>query len=207
MNRLTSAISSVDGTLMPTLVELSAFDPNWTNDFSAAEVLLRATLGKYVVSVDHIGSTAVPGLAAKPIIDIDITLSSLDDVPDASAELVKRGFESRGNRYDDDVWAFLWKRRIPQLRVYLCPPSNRTHERRMLFRDYLRQHEEVATEYAVLKRRLADQFPYDGDRYTSEKSAFISEIVGRVLNESWEDVTSGRPQEVDTQFSSFSDRS
>jgi len=176
---------------MPTLVELSAFDPNWTNDFSAAEVLLRATLGKYVVSVDHIGSTAVPGLAAKPIIDIDITLSSLDDVPDASAELIKLGFEPRGNRYDDDVWAFLWKRRMPQIRVYLCPRSNQTHERRMLFRDYLRQHEEVATEYAVLKRRLADQFPYDGDRYTSEKSAFISDIVGRALKESWEDVTSG----------------
>jgi len=176
---------------MPTLVELSAFDPNWTNDFSVAEVLLRATLGKYVVSVDHIGSTAVQGLAAKPIIDIDITLSSLDDVPDASAELIKLGFEPRGNRYDDDVWAFLWKRRMPQIRVYLCPRSNQTHERRMLFRDYLRQHEEVATEYAVLKLRLADQFPYDGDRYTSEKSAFISDIVGRALKESWEDVTSG----------------
>ncbi len=81
MNRVTSAISSVDGTPMPTLVELSAFDPNWTNDFSVAEVLLRATLGKYVVSVDHIGSTAVPGLAAKPIIDIDITLSSLTTFP------------------------------------------------------------------------------------------------------------------------------
>jgi GrpB-like predicted nucleotidyltransferase (UPF0157 family) len=181
---------------MPTLVELSAFDPNWTKDFSAAEVLLRATLGKFVVSVDHIGSTAVPGLAAKPIIDIDITISSLDDIPDASAELVKLGFEPRGNRYDDDVWALLWKHRMPQIRVYLCPPSNQTHERRMLFRDYLRQYVEVAAAYALLKRRLADQYPYDGDRYTSEKSAFISEIVGRALKGSWEDIASGRPQEV-----------
>ncbi|MBB3309638.1 GrpB-like predicted nucleotidyltransferase (UPF0157 family) [Rhizobium sp. BK196] len=162
---------------MPTLVELSAFDPSWKNDFTAAEVLLRATLGKFVVSVDHIGSTAVPGLAAKPIIDINITTSSLNDVPDASVELIKLGFEPRGNRYDDDVLAFLWKCRMPQIRVYLCPPSNQTHERRMLFRDYLRQHDEVATAYAVLKRRLANQFPYDGDRYTSEKSAFVSDIV------------------------------
>lgn len=166
---------------MPTLVELSAFDPNWTSDFFAAEVLLRTRLAKYVVSIDHIGSTAVPGLTAKPIIDIDITVSSLDDVPGATLELIKIGFEPRGNRYDDDVWAFLWKRRTPQIRVYLCPPSNRTHERRMLFRDYLRQHDEAAAAYAVLKRRLADQFPYDGDRYTSEKSAFISEIVGRAM--------------------------
>lgn len=166
---------------MPTLIKLSAFDPNWTNDFSAAEVLLRANLAKYVVSIDHIGSTAVSGLAAKPVIDIDMTVSSLVDVLGATAELIKIGFEPRGNRYDDDVWAFLWKRRIPEIRVYLCPPSNRTHKLRMLFRDYLRQHDEAAAAYAVLKRQLADQFPYDGDRYTSEKSAFISEIIRQAL--------------------------
>lgn len=110
---------------MPTLVELSPFDPHWTNDFSAAEVLLRTTLGNCVVSVDHIGSTAVPGLPAKPIIDIDITLSNLDDVHQASANLIKAGFEPRGNRYDDDVWAFLWKRPVPQIRVYLWTAAER----------------------------------------------------------------------------------
>jgi GrpB-like predicted nucleotidyltransferase (UPF0157 family) len=163
--------------LMPTLVELVPYDANWMNDFCAAEVLLRTALGKCVVAVDHIGSTAVPGLAAKPILDIDITLSDLGDVPGASADLITAGFEPRGNRYDDDVWAFLLKRPAPQIRVYLCPPSNPTHERRMLFRDYLRQHDEAAIAYSALKRRLAEQFPYDGDRYTSEKSAFISGIV------------------------------
>jgi GrpB-like predicted nucleotidyltransferase (UPF0157 family) len=164
---------------MPTLVEIVPYDPNWTNDFSAAEVLLRTTLGACVVSVDHIGSTAIPGLAAKATIDIDVTLSKLDDVPAAGAALVEAGFEARGNRYNDEVWAFLRKRPVPQVRVYLCPPANQTHRRRMLFRDYLRQHEEAMVAYARLKVRLADEFPYDGDRYTSEKRAFISEIVER----------------------------
>jgi GrpB-like predicted nucleotidyltransferase (UPF0157 family) len=163
--------------LMPTLVELVPYDANWINDFSAAEVLLRTTLGECVVAVDHVGSTAVPGLAAKPILDVDVTLSGLDDVPEASAALIDAGFEPRGNRYDDDVWAFLLKRPSPGIRAYLCPPANQTHDRRMLFRNYLRQHHDAALAYTALKRRLAEQFPYDGDRYTSEKSAFISEIV------------------------------
>ena len=175
--------SDTGGTFMLTLVELCAYDQKWPSDFTAAEVLLRTRLAKYIVSIDHIGSTSVPDLAAKPVIDIDITVSSLADIPDASAKLIKVGFEPRGNRYDDDMWAFLWKQRTPQIRAYLCPPSNRTHERRILFRDYLRQHDEAAAAYAALKRRLADQFPYDGDRYTSEKSAFISEIVERALKD------------------------
>ncbi|RIV16545.1 GrpB family protein, partial [Klebsiella pneumoniae] len=104
---------------MPTLVELVPYDPEWTIDFSAAEVLLRSTLGEYVVEVEHIGSTAVPGLAAKPINDVDVTLAGLNNIPEASAALIAAGFEPRGNRYDDDVWAFLVKHRSPQIRVYL----------------------------------------------------------------------------------------
>jgi GrpB-like predicted nucleotidyltransferase (UPF0157 family) len=163
--------------LVPTLVEIVPYDPKWTTAFSTAEALLRNLLGGCVLAVEHIGSTAVPGLAAKPILDVDVIVSGLQDIPDASAVLIGAGFEPRGNRYDDDVWAFLMKRPSPQIRVYLCPPSNQTHERRMLFRNYLREHDDAALAYSTLKRRLAEQFPYDGDRYTSEKSAFISEIV------------------------------
>jgi GrpB-like predicted nucleotidyltransferase (UPF0157 family) len=61
------------------------------------------------VAVDHIRITAVPGLAAKPAIDVDVTLSGLDEVPAASEAFIKAGFEPRGNRYDDDVWAFLFR--------------------------------------------------------------------------------------------------
>jgi GrpB-like predicted nucleotidyltransferase (UPF0157 family) len=111
------------------------------------------------------------------MLDIDVNLSGLADIPDASANLIKAGFEPRGNRYDDNVWAFLLKHPAPQIRVYLCPPSNQTHEQRMLFRNHLRQHDDVAAAYLALKNQLAAQFPYDGDRYTSGKSAFISEIV------------------------------
>jgi GrpB-like predicted nucleotidyltransferase (UPF0157 family) len=162
---------------MPALVELVAYNPVWRSEFSAAEAMLRTTLGTCVVSIEHIGSTAVPGLAAKPILDIDVTLSRLVDVPEASAALVAAGFEPRGNRYDDEVRAFLLRRPAPQIRAYLCPPLSETHRRRMLFRNYLRQHADAASAYAALKHRLAEEFPYDGDRYTLEKGAFIAAIV------------------------------
>ncbi|NTG00826.1 GrpB family protein [Agrobacterium rhizogenes] len=169
---------------MPTLVEIAPYDPNWSRDFSSAETVLRKILGASVVAVDHVGSTAIPGMPAKPIIDIDITLSSLAAVPSASGKLIDAGYEPRGNRYDDDVWAFMLKSSAPKLRVYLCPPQNHTHERRVMFRDYLRHHNEAAEAYSTLKKQLAERFPYDGDRYTAEKSMFVQEIVDKAQSES-----------------------
>ena len=143
---------------MPTLVELVPYDPYWVRHFSVAEAALKTDLGPNVVAVDHIGSTAIPGMSAKPIIDIDITMSSLSVIPSASAPLVNAGYEPRGNRYNDEVWAFM-SNSIPKLRVYLCPPGNQTHERRLVFRDYRRRNDDVAKEYSFLKRRLAGTVP------------------------------------------------
>ncbi|MBB4172035.1 hypothetical protein FHX09_005933 [Rhizobium sp. BK538] len=76
---------------MPTLVELVPYDPYWVRHFSVAEAALKTDLGPNVVAVDHIGSTAIPGMYAKPIIDIDITMSSLSVIPSARAPLVNAG--------------------------------------------------------------------------------------------------------------------
>lgn len=164
---------------MPTQVEIVSYDQGWPRLFEEAEARLKELLGGSVVAVDHIGSTAIPNMAAKPIIDIDVTLTGLADVPPASRRLIEAGYEERGNRYNDDVWAFLLRGATPQLRVYLCPPQNRTHERRLAFRDYLRHHPAAAEAYAILKRQLAARFAEDGDRYTAEKSWFIQEILAK----------------------------
>jgi GrpB-like predicted nucleotidyltransferase (UPF0157 family) len=166
---------------MPTRVEIVPYDANWPRHFADAAAQLRKTLGSSVLAVDHVGSTAIPNMPAKSLVDIDVTLSSLSDVPNASNCLVEAGYEPRGNRYNDDVWAFLLKSSTPKLRVYLCPPRNRTHERRLAFRDYLRHHGDAAKAYATLKKLLAERFPYDGDRYTAEKSGFVQEILGKAL--------------------------
>lgn len=169
---------------MATRVEIVPYDANWPQRYLDAEQKLRGILGVRVIAVDHIGSTAVPGMPAKPIADIDVTLRDLSDVPAASALLVEAGYQARGNRYDDDVWAFLLHGAQPTQRVYLCPPGNETHRRRLVFRDHLRADSAAATAYSSLKARLASQFPYDGDRYTAEKRDFINAVVDRALQTS-----------------------
>jgi GrpB-like predicted nucleotidyltransferase (UPF0157 family) len=167
---------------MATLVEIVPYDQSWPGIFSAMEADLRQLLGSKAVAIDHIGSTSVPGLPAKPLIDIDVTLNGLVDIPTASAALIEAGYHPRGNRYDDDVWAFLHSGSMPRQRVYLCPPQNETHRRRLIFRDHLRNHGDVAMAYASLKERLARLFPYDGDRYTAEKSGFINDVIERACS-------------------------
>lgn len=164
---------------MPTLVELVPYDQEWPRQFETAAEWLRELLRDKVVAIDHIGSTSIPGMTAKPLIDIDVTLTDLNAISEASTCFVGAGFEARGNRYDDDMWAFLLKTSVPALRVYLCPPENETHRQRLLFRNHLRQHADIAAQYAELKKRLAREFPDDGDRYTAEKSEFIREVVER----------------------------
>ncbi len=166
---------------MATLVEIVPYDASWPRHFLKIAKELRAILGPNAIAIEHIGSTAVPGLPAKPVIDVDVILSGPSDISSASDALVAAGYEARENRYDDGVRAFLKRSATPQQRFYLCPPGNRTHERRLVFRDVLRGHAETAAAYATLKTELARKFPYDGDAYTAAKGDFISRVVGKAL--------------------------
>ncbi|WP_181592409.1 GrpB family protein [Rhizobium tropici] len=164
-------------------VELVPYDPNWPDDFERIREQLQRLLAPYAVTITHIGSTSIPGLAAKPLIDIDIILRGSADVPAATQILLNQGYEPRGNRYDDEVWAFMRRDGMPPERVYLCPPNNRTHERRMIFRDYLRGHPAEAAAYEKLKLELAKTYRHDGDRYTAEKRHFVEAIIEKAVAE------------------------
>lgn len=161
-------------------VELVSYDPNWPQAFRHIRARLLALLPN-ALSVDHIGSTSIPAMAAKPLIDIDIVLPGLEHIEDSTRVLLSQDYEPRGNRYDDEVWAFLSRGSVPAERVYLCPVGNGTHRNRLAFRDYLIAHPQAAADYAALKRRLAVEFRMDGDRYTAEKREFVDAIVARAL--------------------------
>lgn len=162
---------------MNTAVELVPYDPDWPAAFQRISDKLERLLTPYVVDIEHIGSTSIPGLAAKPLIDIDIILRSSDDVPPATQLLLDQDYELRGNRYDDDVWAFMLRDGKPPERIYLCLPNNQTHQRRVIFRDHLRSHPDDMAEYARLKLELAEKHRHDGDRYTAAKRHFVDAII------------------------------
>ena len=161
---------------MPTPVVIVEYDAAWPRSFIDIADTLRSLLGKNALEIDHVGSTAVPNLAAKPLIDIDVTFADRKDIDKAADCLVEAGYEARGNRHGDDMLAFL-KKAPSACRVYLCLPGNETHRKRLLFRDRLCRDGELALAYAALKRDLSRQFRLDGDAYTAAKKEFIDRVL------------------------------
>jgi GrpB-like predicted nucleotidyltransferase (UPF0157 family) len=155
------------------------YDPAWPDAFDTEKTVIAHLLGKLVGEIHHIGSTAVPGLPAKPKIDIDAMLRSEALIPAAiDAVASDPAFTFHGDPYGDGMWTFTAGRGPYGTRLYLCAPDNPKHTRRMLFRDWLRAHPEDAAAYAALKRRLASQADGDWDYYTGGKSDFVASIVG-----------------------------
>lgn len=161
-------------------VYLVEYDPCWPARFIEEREQIVRVLSGHDVDVEHIGSTAIPGMAARPIIDIMVLI---DDIA-ASTPCIEqlKTLEYDYYPYGEDVFAE---------RRWLCKPSQaeRTHhlhlvERKLpfhrdhlLFRDYLRMHTDAARRYESLKRQLADRYRNDRDGYTDEKSDFVASIL------------------------------
>ncbi|MET8836182.1 GrpB family protein [Micromonospora sp. NPDC004540] len=165
-------------------VRLRRYDPTWPARYAEEAELLRHTLGGSLVAIEHVGSTAVPGLAAKPVIDILAAVRDFGGIPEVVARLESIGYaytpESESEADD------------PSRRVFRKGPQDlarlRTHHlhvtehggyywRRLIaFRDHLRSHPEEAGSYLALKRDLAARHAADPGRYTREKREFVREI-------------------------------
>jgi GrpB-like predicted nucleotidyltransferase (UPF0157 family) len=167
-------------------VEIVGYDPRWPALFDAEAKRLRATLDpSLIVGLEHFGSTAVPNLSAKPIIDILIAVRSLADAQACFVEPL---------RNLDYVY---WAENPRQDRMFFVkgmPPfgSRRTHHvhvteihgemwQRLAFRDYLRAHPQQARTYDQLKRRLAAEHPADREAYTAAKAAYIETVMRKAI--------------------------
>ncbi|NTE85591.1 GrpB family protein [Agrobacterium rubi] len=162
---------------MGTVVEIVPYDPLWPQIYCEIEKSLRALLKDAIGSIDHIGSTSVPGLAAKPYIDVDVVLSDMAYLHECRIHMEDAGYEPRGSRYGDGIWAFMMREPLPGRRVYLCPSDSGTHFKRMRFRDILRDNAYVAGKYGELKQKLAQIYREDGDGYTRAKADFIENVL------------------------------
>lgn len=167
---------------MGTTVEIVPHNPSWPSIYVMIEGRLKNLLGSKAAEIHHIGSTAVPGLDAKPFIDVDVVLSKTADIDPCRLLLEQSGYEPRGSRHGDGVWAFMLRSPPPGQRIYLCPPNSETHEHRLLFLDILRFRDDIREEYAILKKALAERHSRDGDAYTVAKTDFIRNILSRHHN-------------------------
>ncbi|HEX4301184.1 MAG TPA: GrpB family protein [Rhizomicrobium sp.] len=155
------------------------YDPAWPQIYERLRAPLAAALGDCVATIEHVGSTAVPGLAAKPVIDIDAALVRACALPQAIERLAPLGYEHEGDLGIPGRHAFRHAAALPVHHLYVCLPDCIDYHRHIVFRDRLRIHPEEAAAYGNLKRELAMTFRDDRDGYTRAKSAFVEAILAR----------------------------
>jgi putative glutamine amidotransferase len=152
-------------------------DPRWPDMFEAEERRISAALTGLQAQIQHVGSTSVPGLPAKPTIDIQLSLPSLEPRHAYVPALESLGYVHVGDPVEPDHEYFKWEsdgdRRF---QIHACPVGSEWERRHLLFRDWLRAHPEDRDAYADLKRRLAREHPRDLMAYVDEKTPFIRRI-------------------------------
>ena len=169
---------------MPQHITVLNYDPEWPLKYERERKAIAEILDGNGISIYHIGSTSVPGLAAKPIIDMMAVVRSLEKVDDARGKFSELGYEClgefgiAGRRY----FRKGGDERTHQIHIFQADDWNNIG-RHLAFRDYMRTHEKERAEYAKIKTALAQRFPYDIDGYCNGKDAFVREMEKRALLE------------------------
>jgi GrpB-like predicted nucleotidyltransferase (UPF0157 family) len=157
-------------------VVLVPYDEAWPSLFVEERARIERALGSWAEGIEHVGSTAVPGLAAKPILDIMVGVGSLRDAEQYIRPLEQLCYECRGEA--GVPGRLFFRKGDPRSHhLHVTEIGSEFWERHLVFRDYLRAHPGTAREYARIKQHLADRSRTDRAAYTEAKTAFISEVV------------------------------
>ena len=162
------------------------YDPLWPTLFEEERARIELTIAAFSASIDHMGSTAVPGLCAKPIVDLLVTVEAFGTPERYIPALGPLGYVFRADPANTERHAFgkrdaQGRRPVPGYNLHIVQQGGREHWRTRAFRDYLRMHPEAAQEYGDLKRRLAVTYGSDRDAYTRAKTAFVRSIEAQCL--------------------------
>ncbi len=159
-------------------VELVPYDDAWPARFFAERASLARVLAPWLAGpIEHVGSTAVPGLAAKPIIDIMAGVASLDGSRPALTALAELGYVYFPYRADVMHWLCKPSDAVRTHHLHLVPRASRRWRERLAFRDRLRASPALAAEYAQLKARLAVRHRFDREAYTDAKEPFVRRVL------------------------------
>jgi GrpB-like predicted nucleotidyltransferase (UPF0157 family) len=160
-------------------IVIESYCSEWREYFTQEAGLIQSVVGIYITVVEHIGSTAVPGLAAKPIIDMLIGVKSLADSPHFIAPLLQLGYvyvPEHEAELPERRYLYKQKDAEDTFHLHMVEPESEFFSRHIAFRDYLRSHPEAVAAYASLKLKLAREFGSDRSGYTDAKTEFIQSI-------------------------------
>ena len=168
----------------PAPVFLSEYNPEWPAKFEAERQNLEALIGDWLCgSIEHVGSTAVPGLIAKPVIDIMFGVRSLDESRPAIEVLANNGYHYFPYKSDVMHWFCKPSESYRTHHLHLITYKSNLWVERLQFRDALRSDKSIAIEYTKLKKSLADKCGEDREKYTQEKWPFIQNTLNNMREE------------------------
>lgn len=173
------------------VITIAPYDTRWPLAFAAEAANIGRALGESALRIEHVGSTSVPGLAAKPVIDIQISVRDLRQVASLSEGLAKIGYTHVYLGEFDLVYPFFQKpvEWPASHHAHLCEAGGEQERKHLAFRDFLRSNPQVASQYLALKRRLATTHHGDTmqsrEQYSLAKSSFVASVLKQALREGY----------------------
>ena len=159
-------------------VTVLPYNEGWRSDFEKIKNELENAIGDMVIAIEHVGSTSVQGMSAKPCIDIDVVIKDYSVFDIVVSRLADIGYIHEGNLGIKDREAFKYtdKPHLQTHHLYVCPQYSTELHRHITFRDYLRTHPEAVNEYSKVKEKAAQLFPDNIDKYMEYKSHCIAKF-------------------------------
>lgn len=154
------------------------YDASWKTAFNDIRRELEAALGDLAVSIEHVGSTSVEGLSAKPIIDIDVVIRDYSVFDAVVRKLASVGYIHEGDLgiKDREAFKYTHKPHLQKHHLYVCPQDSAELRRHITFRDFLRSNPDAVQEYSAVKETAARLYPEDIDGYIAYKSPCIERL-------------------------------
>jgi GrpB-like predicted nucleotidyltransferase (UPF0157 family) len=176
--------------LVKGIVKVEKYNPEWEEEFNKEKKNLEKIFGDIALSIEHVGSTSVVGLSAKPIIDIAIGVDSLKDIDKVKEKILK--FSCYSIKENNTNGEILMRRGIPIKPgedkpsfithfIHIVEIEGKKYKETLIYRDYLRKNEEVLKEYNDLKQKLAIKYQSDRKAYTKAKDEFIKSILNKCM--------------------------
>jgi GrpB-like predicted nucleotidyltransferase (UPF0157 family) len=173
------------------VITIAPYDANWPSAFAAEATSIKRALGCSALRIEHVGSTSVPGLAAKPVIDIQISVSDLSSIAPLGSALASIGYVHVPLGEFDLVYPFFQKPAEwpASHHVHLCAAGGEQERKHLAFRDFLRSNPLAAGQYLALKRQLAASHHGNTmesrEQYSLAKSSFVASILEQAFREGY----------------------
>jgi len=157
---------------------ISDYDPKWISQFNDIKKFLQSVFGEKAIQIEHVGSTSIPGMAAKPLIDILVLVNRIEEFEKEKEEMIKAGYEWGENYIAPDTLLFFKTGTDGEKmeNIHVCKKGSLKERQFLVMRDFLRTFPNKAKEYSDLKKKLFEQYPNDYPAYRSAKAPFLERV-------------------------------